>query len=445
MRGPRISLSTGKPREWRWLLAALALAILTAPAAAQRQARMPWWERAPEKKVGAYWIKTDLPARDANALARHLNFMYVEYSKRLASLPERSPEKLNVLIFSNRREYLDVLRSRFGVNAINTGGIFFVNPQGSALAFWTENLPQPPHPPCAAARGVPPVRTQPFRRRPADLGERGASPSSSERRSSSTDNLDDRSIARHVAWINVIKQRDRERAHTIPFERDARPCRHDQMEPRACATAPHGLQYAQAWSMVHFLVYGSGGRYVEAFETYLRLLNRGVLSVEAFARAFGAGSSQRELMAAFERKWKDYALASVPSAFATAMERMEFLAEGALELSRREIVPASLDELQEELIRIDFVHVIAGHGRRAPLRADDPAMFTIPKDDLAREQPVIEAEPAKINGLPRRLKRLEEIQRTPPTLRTDHLEPRELEVRWIRTEDHTFRYDIVVR
>ena len=43
-----------------------------------------------------YNIKTDLPAAEARAYARHLDRMYEEFSRRLASLPPRAPEKLSV-------------------------------------------------------------------------------------------------------------------------------------------------------------------------------------------------------------------------------------------------------------------------------------------------------------------------------------------------------------
>ncbi|MHC4127875.1 MAG: hypothetical protein ACYSUA_06840, partial [Planctomycetota bacterium] len=58
--------------------------------------------------------------------------------------------------------------------------------------------------------------------------------------------------------------------------------------------------YSQSWSMVHFLLYGDGGQYRQRFERYLRLVNAGHLSREAFARAF-----ETEDFDAFERRWKE--------------------------------------------------------------------------------------------------------------------------------------------
>ena len=35
------------------------------------------------------------------------------------------------------------------------------------------------------------------------------------------------------------------------------------------------LQYAQSWSLAHFLIHGDNGRYQAAFEKYLRLVGKG--------------------------------------------------------------------------------------------------------------------------------------------------------------------------
>ncbi|MHC4909835.1 MAG: DUF1570 domain-containing protein [Planctomycetota bacterium] len=424
----------------RACLTLLAVTVLASPAPGQsRGPRLPWWDRAQQERVGAYVIKTDLPAADANALAKHLNRMYLEYSRRLASLPERTPEKLNVMIFSTRREYVDVLRNRFGVNAMNTGGIFFVNPQGSALALWTEGLHRRRINHVIQHEGFHQFAYSRFGNDLPIWVNEGMAEFFGE-----SILVGDRLILGQSTPRLVDRVRDAiENGESIGFERML--TMDSERWGSALRDGTAALQYAQAWSMVHFLVYGSNGRYQGAFEQYLRLLNQGVRSAEAFSRAFGTGPSRSVLMARFEQRWKDYARASVPSAFATAMERMEFLAEGALALSEREIVPTTLDELQEELGKIRFVHALDRHGRQVALRYDDPAMYVIPKDDLAIDQPTVEVEAANILRLSRRLRRLEDIQRTPPTIRSVDLEPREVEVRWIRNDDHSFRYDIVVR
>ena len=58
--------------------------------------------------------------------------------------------------------------------------------------------------------------------------------------------------------------------------------------------------YDQAWSMVHFLAYGDGGRYQRAFEAYMRLVSRGRSSEDAWNLTFSNDP------AGFERQWRAY-------------------------------------------------------------------------------------------------------------------------------------------
>jgi hypothetical protein len=57
--------------------------------------------------------------------------------------------------------------------------------------------------------------------------------------------------------------------------------------------------YDQAWSMVHFLAQGDGGRYQDAFARYLQLIGRGNPSERAWNAAFGS-------VEGFEAKWKEF-------------------------------------------------------------------------------------------------------------------------------------------
>ena len=55
---------------------------------------------------------------------------------------QRSPGHPNVYMFARQRDYLDTLRTQFGINGMGSGGMFFVSPRGAGLAFWTEGLPR---------------------------------------------------------------------------------------------------------------------------------------------------------------------------------------------------------------------------------------------------------------------------------------------------------------
>jgi len=198
------------------------------------------------------------------------------------------------------------------------------------------------------------------------------------------------------------------------------------------------LQYHQAWSMVHFLIYGEDGRYQRAFEQYLKLMNNAVRSEDAFIRAFGAADLE-----GFERKWREYAAVAKPSAFVTALERMEFLAEGLLELKMRGETPETFEQLKMKLKAIDFQITRANHAVSTSWKANQDELYTIPMDDLAEQQPVFEMTPPE-PPRSRRVRLLEEENPTPPGIATRHLRPRGLRIEWIRLADNSgFTYRIV--
>ncbi len=404
---------------------ALAALLAAAPAAAPgSQARLGWWDRAIEGRAGHYWIKTDLEPADAQRIAAHLELVHQEYARRLAGLPPRAPAALNVLLFERREDYMDVLQQRFGVDPAGTGGMFFDTPSGSALALFTEGLPR--------RRVLHVLQHEGFHQFGYSRFGADLPPWLNEGLAELFGHavVVDRGLAPGLVNPRVLRsvQEAIELGTYVPFERML------AMGPRAWSEALRtdraGALYHQAWSMVHFLVYGDSGRYVTRFEAYLRMVNAGFPSPHAFRTAF-----ETDDVESFEKRWKEHVLAAVPSAYATALERIEFLAEGALELGRRGASsPRTLDELGAALRAIGFACDLRTHAAGAVLRSDDPEMYRIPRDGLCREQPVFVVAPAKPAPAGVTM---------PPSISTEHLEPRDLAVRWLRhPETGGFGYEV---
>ncbi len=402
-----------------------------------RDVRLPWWARAAEAQVGHYRVRTDLPAADANALSRHLNIMHDEFSRRLAALPARAPTPMTVMLFAREPDYLETLQIRHNVDAVGSGGMFFVRPSISALAVWVGDLPR--------RRVLHVLQHEGFHqfaysRFGTDLPlwvDEGLAELFGQAVVTGREVIIGQASARAVESVKNLIEAD---AH-VPFREML------AMTPQrwsdAVAAGKAAALYHQAWSMVHFLAYGDGGRYAPRFERYLSLLNSGFLSQEAFVRAF-----ETDDLEAFEKRWKQHAMRARPDGFITALHRIEFMAEGALELSREEVAPAdSLDGLREALQAHGFVQKLSSHGLDERLWASD-AMFTIPWDgnpDFQRE-PVFVVSPARPFQTTLRERRLAEIRPTPPTIETKWLSPRDLVVRWTRDLDtNTFTYDIEIR
>ena len=402
-----------------------------------RKAQLPWWDRAEEQKIGHYWIKTDVEPDLANRLARHLNLMYEEYARRLASLPSRTPERLNVMIFAEQRDYQFVLRTRFGVDGAGTGGIFFANPSGTALAFWIETLPMRRVEHVLQHEGF---HQFAFSRFGGDLPpwvNEGLAEFFGEAVLADSRLVIGQTTPRVIDRIkNAV-----EAGEYIPFRRLL-----SVDGPQWNAMVRDGdasLQYHQAWSMVHFLVYGDGGKYVGAFEQYLKLINAGYKSEESFIRAFGSADIE-----AFERQWKKFAQQAKASAFVTAMERMEFLAAGARTLHAQGVIPESLESLKEELKKAKFSFVTATHGVETVLSADDDALFTIPIDDLSDKEspPVFVVSRVDTRKMTMRERKFEQDNPSPCLIGTRNLEPSDLAARWKRDrQTGEFTYEIDVR
>lgn len=391
-----------------------------------------WWDRSTEAVIGQYRIRTDLPAEETRTLGQHLNLMHDEFARRLndAFGAPRNEGPMSVLIFRSRDDYLYTLGARFNIHARGTGGMFFVKPDtapAGVLALWIEHLPRQrvlhvlqheafhqfayrqvgPDLPVWVNEGL----AEYFGTAIVVNGKviTGQAPSRS---------------------VETVREAVQQAAH-VPFRRMLAMTQHDWSGSIARAedggSATPIRQYTQAWSMVQFLIHAEGGRYTGDFERYLRLLRDGTTSADAFANVFG-----EEAIDAFEARWRQYAIDAEPSAFITALERIEFLAEGTLELLRRGKRVQTLESLREHLRDIAFSQTLHHHGLPIVLRADDDAMFKIPSDREAAAQ--FEMRPQLSRRMNRRERAQEEADPTPLSIIASPVKPFAIEVRWVRQE-----------
>jgi hypothetical protein len=398
----------------------------------------PWMDRAPVWNSKYYSIKSDLPREELREYAAHLDATFEAYRRRLSSLRQNLPASFNVMLFAQRSDYETTMRYNFSINAAGTGGMFFHNPQGSALAIWTEGLPKPRVHHVIQHEGFHQVAFALFQDNLPPWVNEGLAEFFGEGIMVDGQLIIGQTNPRVIA---AIKEAIETRAY-IPFVQML------NMDGQSWnANVSNGsakMQYEQAWSMVHFLVYGEGGRYSDAFSDYLRLLNVGMRSYDAFVRAFGTDD-----VTGFERRWIDFAQNARPSSFTTAMERAEFLGAGLEALSIRGTYPETLDDLRDQLRLINFTYTMSEHGIDTTLSAADDAMFMIPPDDLLKEddpQPAFTLSKTETRGMSYRERQLNLEYPVPPTLMTEGLRPHNLEVKWIRDLDkNEFTFEVVVK
>ena len=196
------------------------------------------------------------------------------------------------------------------------------------------------------------------------------------------------------------------------------------------------IQYMQSWSIVQYLSWADGGRYQGRFEAYLRLIHGGMPSDRAFVQAFGTND-----LAQFEGAWKEWARKAKPSSLGTAAMRLTFMAEGLQELSRDGIKVDSFDELLAKLRERNFTTEVSIHGRTERVEANE-RILEIPKDELAREQPVFDMIPPVFKRQTTADRKREADHPTPPVITTRGLQPRELVLKWTRLKSGAFEYEI---
>jgi Protein of unknown function (DUF1570) len=399
----------------------------------ERRMQRSWWDRTDPGRGALpssrfYQLRSDLSPADTRAYGHHLDLLYVEYKRRMGGLEQRTPEVLNVLMFATQQDYINTLRERYGINGMGSGGMFFVSPRGAALAFWVEGLPR--------SRVEHVIQHEGFHqfahsRFGADLppwANEGVAEFFGE--SAVVDGAvilgqtSERTLKTLRAAIDESKH--------IRF-RDMITMDLDRWNANV-QSGSAALQYMQAWSMVHFLVYGEGGKYQKAFEAYLGHINRGAKNYEAFVRAFGTDD-----LDSFEARWIEHAKTARVSSFLTALERIQFLAEGMRALAAKGMVPTDLEDLRTKLIAEKFTSQVftggGAHGTTTTLSADDHYNFQIPDDDLAPGTPTFEVVASKTKRTTRKPREGDDTIPVPPGIVTQNLAPKNIAVRWSRSKD----------
>lgn len=395
----------------------------------------PWHQRMKVVRSNHYIIHSDLTEDETRAYARHLDIVFQAYVKRLGSLRQRAPQSLNVYLFAKRDDYLRTLESQFGIDGTGSGGMFFVNQRGNGLAIWTEGLPRQRVEHVIQHEGFHQVAFALFGGELPVWANEGLAEFFGEGVVVGNELVIGQNSPRTLdALRDAIEKNE-----VIPFATML--TLSGQAWNANVTTGNARLQYQQAWSMVHFLVYGDGGRYRNAFERYLRFLNMGNQSLDAWVKAFGNAD-----LTSFEARWAAFIKEAKPSAFLTALERMEFLAAGMKALHQRGERPPTFAELRAKLEEIGFRYTIEQHGITTVFEASDAALFDIPMDDLTKEQPVFVVEKIKRRTSSYRERKLEEEHPYPAEIRTEELRPNNLRVVWYRDRDDPskFHFEIEV-
>ncbi len=370
--------------ERRWLVLWL-IACLAVPAGADSLTKL---------RSRAYTIYTDLPAEQAREIASHMDGVYREYTRRLArgGFSANRRTDLPLYLFATPEAYVAFMASK-GINAQNTGGMFFVMPQAQGLAAFTAGQ----------------SRTRLYH----TLQHEGFHQFAYLRISPELPIWANEGLAEYFGDALLIRRRfvlgqvdplrlqhvrqAIENQQAIPFATMI------HMTPRewsanvqAGGDAGH-LQYAQAWSMVHFLVHARPA-YQKAFMAYLTNIHRGVPSGRAFEQAFGSSDYR-----SFQQAWLQYVADLEPDALTTAAGRLMFLAQGLKMLRARNESVNSMDQLRQKLQAVNFRVRQVSHASVRQFHASDEVNFQPPDDPDSRLPASITLSPGPDPQLPPRI------------------------------------------
>lgn len=387
-----------------------------------------WWDRTEGtvRPSRFYAIRSDLDRTVTARYAALLDTMYGEYTSRLEHLRRRQPDVLAVYMFTRQQDYLNTLRSRFGIDGTGSGGMFFVSPNGAGLAFFTERVPEEQVRHTIQHEGFHQVAWSFFvNDLPIWVNEGMAE------FFGMAEVLDGDVVIGQVdaTALRSIQEAIKAGKH-LPLASML------NMSHEAWGANVRGgdarLQYDQAWSMIQFLAYGDGGKYARNFNQYLQHLNAGVPSLRAFGLAFGA--TDQSMVDAFEAKWKAFVLGLQASSFTSAMKSASFMAAGVQFLRGKGIMPASVDELRTALVEHGFEQRIRTHGGEFAIKATAPMLWSIPDDPQTKD-----AAWTASKGKAKKRKRPKGAQDwddgpPPLDLRTKGLRPNELLVTWTQDE-----------
>ncbi len=335
-----------------------------------------WWNRAREFRSKYYAVKTDLPEAEAVELATHMDATCEAYVRTFSDLPVRvrRPAALRLLLFADQADYMQVLRERLKVDGRGSWGmcitrgseIYLVGFRGKHSVERMKPLLQHEGFHQFASHlftGLPPWANEGL----AEVFERGV-------------------MADNHLVLGAFPQEDQrglrmalESNRTKDFQSFFaidRGAWNDRVVERDAAT-----NYIQAWSMVHFFLYGKEGAYRPKFLAFLVTLNRSSDWQTAFLTSMGIPNFE-----VLESEWSQHVRESTATDYPGIVRRMDFLAAGLLHLSQQDKYPRSMQDLKTALRETQFKHTTQRYGSEVTLQATDPASFKIPftEDGSAR-------------------------------------------------------------
>jgi len=399
-----------KYRSCRWCGLSLLILMVMLSMTATPVSEAAETQRMYVVKSRQYTIHTTIQDRETlRYFGGHMDSVFNTYRQRFKDYRSRRTGQMPLYLFQTREQYQSFL-GQYGIDATNSGGMFFVQRDIQGLATWVGDRGRDevfevlqhegfhqfawnylgPNLPIWVNEGL------------AQYFEDGIIVNKKLRTGLSDEYR--LSVVQHAIEQN--------KAYNLPFilnMTDQQWSETLRRDPKAA-----GLLYAQSWSMVYFLIHGDNERYKKAFATYLFQISRGKTSAEATRMAFGTNN-----LADMSKRWVRYVESQEPDPVTMATMRMSFLASGLRWMASQGVpMPEDIDELKQVLQRSSFRLIRQFHDVTHELSSSDPSLYGYEIDGEFHMFKLLEPEK---DGMP-------------PRIWAQGLDP-EPTIRWITDED----------
>ncbi|QQE11037.1 DUF1570 domain-containing protein [Planctomycetota bacterium] len=322
---------------------------------------------------GAKWYRTDhylihakLPKKRVLPIGKHLDQMFEIYEARFQGLIGEEQGPMQVYLFDREHQYINFL-AKHGVKANNSGGMFVYRENLKCLAVWIGDKPRREIFAVLQHEGFHQfVWNYIGKDLPVWMNEglaqyfEDAVITGKKMNTGLTD----------VNRAKLVKRMIRERDY-LSFP-DIMNLDHDQWSNILGDDAERASKlYAQAWSMVYFLIHSNDGKYAAGVNSYLTKLNNGEDPGWAFKRIFGFDLRR------MERDWTRFAFAMENDPVNEAVERMRYLSVALKHFKEQNIkVPRDMNKVRNLMQRYSIEVTWTVDGEAETITSDDSRLYS---------------------------------------------------------------------
>jgi len=324
-----------------------------------------------------YLIHSNLSKKEARVFGKHMDRIFNAYKKRFQNLGLSVKNNAAMPLFLLRtQEQYATFMSQYQINAVNTGGMFFVRHEIQGLATFTQGRPATETFDILQHEGF---HQFAFKYLGANLPiwvNEGLAQYFEDGIFVKGDLKLDLANARRIASIKTAIAEGRD----IDFEQMLSMTDEQWSNTLAASPEQANLLYDQAWSMVFFLATAERGRYVEPFKRYLQAMASGTDSMQAFYESF-----RLTRVEPFHKAWQQYAREAQPDTVNIVLERLNFLGHALRYMKERNMaMPLSTAHLRSQLQKLQYRTLRTTHGITTETSSQDESLYRYPSGRAKR-------------------------------------------------------------